>query len=253
MSDATAGRRILVASNRGPVSFIRGDDGTLTARRGGGGVVSGLSSVASGADLLWVCAALSDADRAAARQVPGGMLGLDGQPGGSAERMMDIPVGTFNRAYNTVANSVLWFIHHMLYDTPNRPQFGRAFRRDWAAYRSYNAAFAQALADAVPPGDTGPGEGTAPAAARAVVQDYHLTLAPRMLAKLRPGLRIAHFSHTPWAPVDYYRLLPDDVAAEVLDGILGADHAGFLSQRWADAFMDCCEHVLGAEVDRDHQ
>ncbi|MHB1818748.1 MAG: alpha,alpha-trehalose-phosphate synthase (UDP-forming) [Streptosporangiaceae bacterium] len=254
MSDATSGRRILVASNRGPVSFFRGDDGPLTARRGGGGVVSGLSSVASGADLLWVCAALSDADRAAARQAPGGMLGLDGQPGGSAVRMLDIPVGTFNRAYNTVANSVLWFIHHMLYDTPNRPQFGRAFRGDWAAYRSYNAAFAQALADAVPPGGPGPGEDTAaPATARAVVQDYHLTLAPRMLAKLRPGLRIAHFSHTPWAPVDYYRLLPDDVAAEVLDGILGADHAGFLSQRWANAFMDCCEHVLGAEVDRDRQ
>jgi len=85
------------------------------------------------------------------------------------------------------------------------------------------------------------------------VQDYHLTLVPRMLAELRPGVRIAHFSHTPWAPVDYFRLLPDAIAWEVLDGILGADHAGFLSQRWADAFLDCCEHVLGAEVDRDRQ
>ena len=30
----------------------------------------------------------------------------------------------------------------------------------------------------------------------------------------------------------------------------GADHAGFLCQRWADAFADCCAAVLGAEVDR---
>ena len=58
-----------------------------------------------------------------------------------------------------------------------------------------------------------------------------------MLADLRPDLRIAHFSHTPWAPPDYYRMLPDEVAREVLDGILGADHAGFLCQRWADAFL----------------
>jgi trehalose 6-phosphate synthase len=231
-----------VASNRGPVSFSRDEDGQLSARRGGGGVVSGLSSVASSEDMLWVCAALSEADRAAARESPGGLLDLDGHAGGSAVRMLDIAPGTFNRAYNTVANSVLWFIHHMLYDTPNRPQFGFAFERDWDAYRQYNQAFAQALAT-----DAGSGE------SRAVIQDYHLTLAPRMLRKLAPGTRIAHFSHTPWAPVDYYRLLPDAIGAEVLDGILGADHAGFLCQRWANAFMDCCEQILGAQVDRGRQ
>jgi len=228
-----------VASNRGPVSFSRGDDGQLSVKRGGGGVVSGLSSVASHENLLWVCAALTDGDRVAAGKAPGGMLGLDGSPGGSAVRMLDIPAGTFNRAYNTVANSVLWFVHHMLYDTPNQPQFGLAFRRDWDAYREYNMAFAQALAAA----------SDDPPDVRAVIQDYHLALAPRMLAELRPEVKIAHFSHTPWAPVEYFRLLPDAVAAEVLDGILGADHAGFLCRRWADAFVDCCERVLGASVD----
>jgi trehalose 6-phosphate synthase len=190
------------------VSFSRDDHGRLSVSRGGGGVVSGLSSVASQEDLLWVCAALSDADRAAARMAPGGLLGLDGSQGGKGVRMLDIPAATFNRAYNTVANSVLWFVHHMLYDTPNQPQFGMSFRRDWEAYREYNQAFARALASA---------DGQVPV--RAVIQDYHLTLAPRMLAELRPGTPIAHFSHTPWAPVDYFRLLPDSVAAEVLDDI----------------------------------
>ena len=139
-----------MAANRGPVSFRRDNDGQLSVSRGGGGLVSGLSSVASHQDLLWVCAAISDADRAAARAAPGGMLSLDGNPygkaGGWLVRMLDIPAVTFGRAYNTVANSVLWFVHHMLYDTPNQPQFGMAFRRDWEAYRAYNLAFAQALA-----------------------------------------------------------------------------------------------------------
>ncbi|HWF80785.1 MAG TPA: trehalose-6-phosphate synthase [Streptosporangiaceae bacterium] len=241
MDDAKNRRRILVASNRGPVSFDRGDDGVLVAKRGGGGVVSGLSSVAGSEDMLWVCAALSDADRAATRRAAGGMLDLNGGAGGSQVQMLDIPAATFNRAYNTVANSVLWFVHHMLYDTPSRPQFGLAFRRDWAAYRDYNTAFAQALAAAAAGGSP----------TRAVIQDYHLTLAPKMLSALAPNVKIAHFSHTPWAPVDYFRLLPDHVAREVLGGILGADHAGFLCRRWADAFMDCCEHVLGATVDRE--
>jgi trehalose 6-phosphate synthase len=83
-----------------------------------------------------------------------------------------------------------------------------------------------------------------------LVQDYHLALLPALLRKLRPDLRIGHFSHTPWAPPDYYRMLPDEVGAEVLRGVLGADHAGFLTARWARAFLDCAEMCLAAEVDR---
>ena len=249
--DAITPGRVLVASNRGPVSFSRTEDGRLTARRGGGGMVSGLSSVAGQAEVLWVCAALSDADRAAAGAAPDGYLEDGGDGTGSAVRMLDIPAATFDRAYNAVANSTLWFIHHMLYDTPNQPHFGLAFRREWESFRAYNAAFAAALADgadgAGPPGPDGSGPRCP---VRAMVQDYHLTLVPRMLADQRPDVAIGYFCHTPWAPPDYFAILPDDIAREVLDGILGADHAGFQTQRWAAAFLDCCQQILGAEVDR---
>ncbi len=257
--------RVLIASNRGPVSFTRGEDGSLVARRGAGGLVSGLSSVAGEAEVLWVCAALTDADREAARSAPDGridagpaaaLLGgggpADGHRAGtgirSAVQMLDIPPVIFQRAYNSVANSTLWFVHHMLYDTPNQPAFGIPFHREWDSFRSYNAAFAVALAKGAGAGPSGP-SGAVGAAARAMVQDYHLPLVPRMLAESGTGARIAHFSHTPWAPPEYYRLLPGEVGREVLDGMLGADHAGFLCRRWADAFLACCAEFLGAEVD----
>jgi trehalose 6-phosphate synthase len=242
MGGPQAGGPVLIASNRGPVSFTKADDGTLSAKRGGGGMVSGLSAVADESDMLWVCAALTDGDRIAARAAPGGMLDQDQTGPGAAVRMLDIPPAVFQRAYNSVANSTLWFVHHMLYDTPSRPSFGPSFTREWEAFRRYNEMFASALADAARASAGG-------SPARAVIQDYHLCLAPRMLADVAPGIPIAHFSHTPWAPPDYYRLLPDDVGREVLRGILGADHAGFLCQRWADAFIDCCEAFLGAAVD----
>jgi trehalose 6-phosphate synthase len=254
MGARSASGRVLIASNRGPVSFTLSDDGELSARRGGGGLVSGLSSVADHPNALWVCAALSDTDRAAARAAEGGRLGLDGTPGGSGVRMLDIPATIFHRAYNAVANSTLWFVHHMLYDTPNQPHFGIAFEREWESFRTYNREFAEALAEEAGPQEAGPQAPGAPI--RAVVQDYHLSLVPRMLSDLRPDVRIAHFSHTPWAPPDYYRMLPEEVGREVLDGLLGADHAGFLCQRWADAFLDCCEAILGtagARVDRARQ
>ncbi|MBB5139489.1 trehalose 6-phosphate synthase [Thermocatellispora tengchongensis] len=228
---------MLVASNRGPVSFTLSEDGALTMRRGGGGLVSGLSGVVKEMEVLWVCAALSDGDRSAVRLAPGGRLDHAGYDTGPL-RMLDIPPSTFHRAYNAVANSTLWFVNHLLYNTPTAPQFDTRFRREWESYQSYNAAFALALAE-----EAGPG-------ARVMVQDYHLTLAPSMLRGERPDVRISHFSHTPWAPPEYFSLLPDEVAVEVLCGILGADHAGFLTARWAAAFMDCCEALLGANVDR---
>jgi trehalose 6-phosphate synthase len=197
------------------------------------GLTSGLAAAAADGGVLWLCTALSDADRAAARQ--GARAAAHGEP---AVRMLDIPPEIFDAAYNGIANSVLWFVHHLLFDTPNQPRFGVEFRRDWAAYRAYNEAFATALAE------------ESVADTRVLIQDYHLALAPRMLRERRPDARIAHFQHTPWAPPEYYRMLPDEVAGAILDGMLGADHAGFLAQRWASAFLDCCEVVLGARVMR---
>ncbi|MDH6706490.1 trehalose 6-phosphate synthase [Kitasatospora sp. MAA19] len=238
-SSATGTAPVLVASNRGPVSFSTSDDGTLTLRRGGGGLVSGLSAI-DDPDAVWVCAALGAADRQAAGQAPHGRLDLAGHDvGGQAVRMLDIDPETFALAYNGVANSTLWFVHHLLYATPTAPVFDAGFRTEWAAYRAYNTAFAEALAAEAAPG------------AAVLVQDYHLSLTPALLRALRPDLRIGHFSHTPWAPPTYFRLLPDDVAEAVLTGILGADRAGFLTRRWALAFADCCADLLGAEVDRE--
>ncbi|MFF9362727.1 alpha,alpha-trehalose-phosphate synthase (UDP-forming) [Streptomyces griseoluteus] len=232
---ATQGAEVLVASNRGPVSYTVGPDGSLSSRRGGGGLVSGLSAIGPDTDAVWVCAALGDGDREAVRRADGGLLPAE-DTGGQRVRMLDIDAGVYADAYNGIANSALWFVHHMMYQTPLEPVFDAEFRRQWDAYRAYNQAFAQALAEEAAPG------------AAVLIQDYHLTLAPRMLRKLRPDLRIGHFSHTPWAPPDYFRLLPEDIAAELLTGILGADRAAFLTRRWADAFTDCCHAVLGPGI-----
>ncbi|MFI1004430.1 trehalose-6-phosphate synthase [Streptomyces galbus] len=219
--------RVLVASNRGPVSYTVGEDGSLTAKRGGGGLVSGLSAIGPDADALWVCSALSDGDREAVRRG-------EGEPG---TRMLDIPADVHADAYNGIANSVLWFVHHMIYQTPLEPVFDAEFRRQWASYEAYNRAFAEALAEEAAPG------------AAVLVQDYHLTLVPGMLRELRPDLRIGHFSHTPWAPPEYFRMLPRDIAGQVLRGMLGADRLGFLTRRWADAFAACCEQFAGGTGD----
>ncbi|MCW2542488.1 MAG: trehalose-6-phosphate synthase [Frankiales bacterium] len=217
---------ILVASNRGPVSWHedgRGG-GQLVGRRGAGGLVSAMSAL--GPDVHWICAALSPADRAALRTEP--------QPGLT---MLDIDPVTLDRAYNGIANGLLWFTSHLLWSTPTTPSFDERTRREWTAFESYSRTFADALATQAPPD------------ARVLVQDYHLSLVPALLREQRPDLRIGHFSHTPWAPADYFRLLPTGIATGVLRGLLGADAVGFHSRRWADAFGHCCTDLLGARYD----
>ncbi len=218
---------VLLASNRGPVSWVEDDTGELEPRRGGGGLVSALRTLDLGDDVHWVCAALSHADRRAIR---------------AGERIagvtvLDIDPVTFDRAYNGIANGLLWFTAHLLWSTPSTPTFDERTRREWGAFGAYSQAFAEALAVQAGPG------------ARVLVQDYHLSLVPRLLRELRPDLRIGHFSHTPWAPPEYFRLLPDPVVDGLLRGLLGADAVGFHSPRWADAFARCCVELLGASYD----
>ncbi len=251
-------QRVLVASNRGPISYEFDADGSLTGQRGGGGMIagvtSGLAALGPEISVTWICAALGDADRMVARSRDAGVRNEAGIP----VRMLDIPPGIFDRAYNNVANSALWFLLHQLFDTPNQPRFGREFRRDWESYLAYNEAFADALAQEVLTPEAQTPEAlplaAGPERPRVMIQDYHLCLAPRLLRERLAGTtgdaRIAHFCHTPWAPLDYYRMLPDEVGRALLDGILGADQAGFHTVRWATAFMDCCAGLLGADVAR---
>jgi trehalose 6-phosphate synthase len=219
---------VLLASNRGPVSWVETATGELEARRGGGGLVSALGSLELGSGVHWVCAAITEADRRAVRSGAADLPGVT---------LVDIDPVTFERAYNGVANGLLWFTSHLLWSLPSTPTFDERTHREWAAYAVYSQTFVAALAAHAAPG------------AMVLVQDYHLSLVPKLLRLVRPDLRIGHFSHTPWAPPEYFRLLPDQIARGILEGLLGADSVGFHSPRWADAFARCCVDLLGARYD----
>jgi trehalose 6-phosphate synthase len=232
---------LLVASNRGPLSVVAVEDGDDEIRRGGGGLVSGMqTALAATPNAMWVCAAMNERERALARQAPHGRISeltavADAMRGDFDVRLLAIDAQTFRSAYNGVANSTLWFVLHQLFDLPTQPSYDAAWRRQWDSYVRYNKAFAEALA-----GDAAHG-------ATVMVQDYHLFLVPRMLRTLRPDLRIGHFTHTPWVSADYFATLPDDVAAALLDGMLGADLIGFHTKRWAALFTETVREIVGSE------
>ncbi|MEP6851162.1 MAG: trehalose-6-phosphate synthase [bacterium] len=238
MTSSFGSAPLLVAANRGPLSVEAVDHGEDKISRGGGGLVSGMqAALAQAPGAVWVCAALNPKERSLARQAAAGRMSSipsvsEALHGEFEVRMLPIDAVTFRRAYNGIANATLWFVLHMLYELPHRPVFDGSWRRQWDSYVRYNRAFAEALAEEAAEGAT------------VMVQDYHLFLVPRMLRDLRPDLRIGFFTHTSWVGPDYFTILPDDVAAAVLDGILGADLIGFHTHRWATDFAACTRAVL---------
>ncbi|HVS69056.1 MAG TPA: trehalose-6-phosphate synthase [Mycobacteriales bacterium] len=234
---SVVGADVLIASNRGPLSFRRDDDtGRLISSRGGGGLVSAMAAAAAAPHTLWLCAALSEPDREAALASPDGRIDQAGHDtAGAAVVMLPIDAGVLTGAYTRISNGTLWSLNHGL--AGHVPAFDDEWRRNWSSYVDYNQTFAAAIAD------------HAAAGAHVLVQDYHLDLLPAALRALRPDLRIGHFTHTPWATREDFAQLPEDVAAALLLGVLGADSVGFHSPRWAADFAACAGEVLGATYD----
>jgi trehalose 6-phosphate synthase len=212
--------RTLVVSNRGPLTFRAGPDGELVPVPAGGGLASSLHRLLDGTGTTWASVTMGAADREA---VARGLMHLDGID------LVPVVVDdeTYRQAYDVVANTTLWYVHHHLFDLPHRPRFDRVWRTAWEGYRTYNRAVADVVAATAGEGDV------------VLVQDYHFSLLGRMLAERRPDLRAVHFLHTPFAAPAMFGVLPDDVVAELLDGMAGYHACGFHCHEWEAGFLGC--------------
>jgi trehalose 6-phosphate synthase len=218
---------VIIVSHRGPYRFEANGDGSYASERGAGGVASALGAVLekSDSDATWIAAALSDVDRLAAESGSLDDLAID-------LRLVALDPELHTMHYDVVSNSILWFLFHDLFDRIRRPRFDHHFREAWDAYREVNAAFARVTAEAAPEGDI------------VLVNDYQLSLTGARLRELRPDLRIAHFTHTPFCGPDDLRVLPD-YAAKDLCSALASVAAGFHTKRWAHAYHQSARDVLG--------
>jgi trehalose 6-phosphate synthase len=224
---------VIVVSHRGPATFVRDDDGAFRARRGAGGLAGTLGPLLThgdGGPVVWVAAAMSDADRAAAAAGETRLHDVDVQ-------LLDLDPREHRLHYDVVSNATLWFLYHGLFDLPRRPRFDERFREAWDAYVAVNAAIADRVADVAAPDDV------------VLVQDYHLALVPGALTARRPDLRVVHFTHTPFCGPNSIRVLPDDVARAIC-GSMATVPSGFHTRRWADAYEASAAAVLGADHPR---
>ena len=158
--------------------------------------------------------------------------------GGSARvRLLAHDPAAYRRYYNEVANPVLWFTQHQLWNLPYEPRFDTAFASAWnEGYSPVNRAFGLAVAGELSDRPTVP----------VVVHDYHLYLASRTVREQAPSARLASFVHIPWPPPDAMAVLPRPVVRELLASMLMCDLVAFHTDRWLSNFAACCVEFLGA-------
>jgi trehalose 6-phosphate synthase len=229
-------RKLIVVSNRGPVSFGRDPTGARVVRRGGGGLVTALRSLVALHDVTWVASAMSDEDRHVAAEADGELLEETARDGSSYRlRFVVHDPQAYDWFYNVVANPTLWFLQHYLWDLKQAPRWDRGLHHAWEeGYVAVNRNFADAVVAEL---DREPD-------AAVFLHDYHLYLAPRMIRKDRAGATLAQFIHIPWPQSDQWRVLPEPIRVAIHDGLLGNDVVGFHSERWRRNFVRACHDIL---------
>jgi trehalose 6-phosphate synthase len=211
---------LVVAANRAPGTIRRLEDGSFAVGHGSGGLAPSLARALEGRGALWVAAALSDAERMVASGSTVSNSGMD-----IDLDFVDLPAEVVAAAYNVVANTTLWYLHHGLFDRIRRPIFDRHWHDAWRSYVAYNTAFAERIARGAAPGAT------------VVVNDYHLSLVGSDLARLRPDLNTVHFTHTPFATPEELSVLPSEAARALMDGMCSFGAVGFHTAVWRDRFL----------------
>ncbi len=221
---------IVIVSNRGPLTYDI-VEGELQARRGGGGLVSGLAPLLASGQARWIAAAMSDGDRIVAERAAGNP-GAAYDPDGLNVDLIALDPKDQRLFYDEISNGTLWFLHHGLYDLVRAPSYGDTWWDAWEAYKRVNRAFAERVAEVAAQGAT------------VLVQDYHLTLLPQTLAGSRPDLTLVHFHHTPFAGPDNLRVMPDRARDEMLTSLLSHHAIGFHTSDWAMNFGDSAQRFL---------
>jgi trehalose 6-phosphate synthase len=228
---------LVLVSNRGPVTF--GPDGEI--RRGTGGLVTALTGLASHREVTWIASAMSDEDVDQAERNEGRPFTVNAPDGGEYRvKLVASDPAAYDRFYNIIANPMLWFIQHYLWDLSNAPDIRRNETEAFEfGYNEVNEDLARAVLEEIEDVDE----------PVVMVHDYHLYTLPGLVRQARPDAFLHHFVHIPWSQSDSWRVLPNAMRDEIYRGILSCDIIGFHTRSYRRNFLQCCEDLLGLEVD----
>ena len=246
--------RFVTVSNRGPVTFSRNDSGEREYSRGAGGLVTALNAVTRRREeTVWIASVQSEEDARVAEESQGAPYEVEGL------KVVLVRHGeeAYDLMYNHLANPLLWFVQHSLYDLPYAPELGDETRRAWEeGYVPVNENFAEAVARTLEAAEGGAegrtGGGEEPVI---LVHDYQLYMLPlsfrKRLGNEASGSFVSVFVHIPWPEPEGWCVLPGYVREGVLRSLLEANVVAFHTWGYARSFVRTVREVLGFDADEE--
>ena len=220
-------RKLIVVSNRGPVRVAR--DGSV--HRSSGGLATALRSLLQHQDVTWIASATTEGERA--------LAGETLQQENYRLRLVAHDAQAYDWYYNVVANPMLWFVQHSLWELAYTPKVDAAFHRAWRdGYAAVNEGFARVVL----------AELEHEPEAAVFFHDYHLYLAPKLVRQGCPDSTLMHFVHVPWPQPDCWRVLPRAMRCAIHEGLIANDVIGFHTERWRSNFLYSTRELLGEDV-----
>ena len=234
-------RPLVLVSNRGPASPSSATNpASSTRRRGGGGLVTALTGLLRKRRALWVASAMTDEDVEVSRSHGERGFEIDLDEVTYRIRLVASDPDAYDRFYNQIANPLLWFIQHYLWDLSNVPDIRQEERDAWEdGYKRVNEDLARAVLEEI--------EDLTEAVV--MVHDYHLYTRPSIIRRERPDAFLHQFVHIPWTQPDAWRVLPAEMRTEIFEGLLSNDIIGFHTRSYCNNFLQCCRELMGLDTD----
>jgi trehalose 6-phosphate synthase len=233
-------RPLTIVSNRGPAEFGRDEGGERTVRRGGGGLVTALTGLVAHREALWVASAMTDEDMVVAAESKGEPVTMELDGVSYKVCLVASDPTAYDRFYNMIANPILWFIQHYLWDLSNAPDIRRAEVDAWEqGYKVVNADIADAVGHSIE-------DQKEPVV---MLHDYHLYTCSGLIREARPDAFLHHFVHIPWTQPDAWRILPNRWREEIFLSMLANDIIGFHTSAYCRNFLQCCRELMELETD----
>ncbi len=219
--------RVVVVSNRLPVTLRRSND-TWQSKKTAGGLATAMQHVLRQSNGIWVgwTGETSSRNDSARQKI------IEGWAKQHRYFAVDLDAETAHGFYEGISNQVLWPLFHHF------PDLFRFDPTDWTGYVKANEIFRDEILKHLQPNDL------------VWIHDYHFLLLPQMLREAVPGLSIGFFLHVPFPSSSVFRVLPK--REELLRGVLGADYIAFHTYRYLQNFRTSVLRLLGltSQMDR---
>jgi len=215
--------KTIIISNRLPVQ-LQISNGSINAIPSVGGLATGMKSVHSGGESLWIgWSGLMDEDTPPELEDK-----IDEALAENGCAKVKLNAKEIDGFYYGFSNRTIWPLFHYFLEYS---EFELDF---WETYKSVNQKFADAIIEKSDEDDT------------IWVHDYQLMLVPQMVREKRPETSIGFFLHIPFPSYEIFRTLP--WREEILEGLLGSDLIGFHTYDYERHFLSSVRRLLGLEV-----